>query len=53
MEYLERFTVNYANNWLDYSITIIDPETFSEPARDDQRLLALGEAIEPYNCQTD
>jgi hypothetical protein len=53
VEYLERFTINYANNWLDYSVTITDPETFSEPARDDQRLLALGEAIEPYNCQTD
>ncbi len=53
VEYLERFTVNHANNWLDYSITITDPETFTEPARYDQRLLALGEEIEPFNCQAD
>ena len=53
VEYLERFTIDQANNWLDYSVTITDPETFSEPARDDQRLLALGETMKPFNCQAD
>ena len=53
VEYLERFTVNHANNWLDYSISITDPETFTEPARYDARLMDLGEAIEPFNCQAD
>jgi len=51
VEYLERFTIDRANNWLDYSITITDPPTFSEPARDDQRLLALGETMKTYDCQ--
>jgi hypothetical protein len=53
VEYLERFTIDYANNWLDYAVTIIDPENFSEPARDEQRLLALGDTMKPFNCQVE
>jgi hypothetical protein len=53
VEYLERFTIDYANNWLDYAVTIVDPETFSEPARDEQRLLALGDTMKPFNCQAE
>lgn len=30
--------------------TVTDPETFTEPATIEGHWLALGEAIEPYQC---
>ncbi len=47
----ERFALSADQRRLDYHVTIVDPATFSEPATYDTSWLALGESIEPYNCE--
>jgi Family of unknown function (DUF6152) len=47
----ERFTLSQDEKRLDYRMTIVDPLAFTEPATYETAWLALGEAIEPYNCE--
>lgn len=50
-EIVERFTLSEDQSRLDYHITTTDPETFTEPATISGHWLALGETIEPYECE--
>ncbi len=50
VELLERFTLSEDQSRLDYHLTIEDPATFTGPATLKTHWLALGEAIEPYEC---
>lgn len=51
VETLEEFTLGMDQERLDYHITITDPDTFTEPATLDLYYLALGESVEPYECE--
>ena len=51
IEILERFTLSEDERRLDYRVTILDPETFTGPATIEAHWLALGETIEPDECQ--
>ena len=51
VELLERLTLSEDQSRLDYHLTITDPATFTGPATLETYWLALGEAIEPYECQ--
>jgi hypothetical protein len=48
---VERFTLSRDQSRLDYHLTVIDPGTFRESATYERYWLALGEAIEVYDCQ--
>ena len=50
VEIVERFTVNDAENRLDVYIGITDPATFTGPASLEFHWLALGESVQPYEC---
>jgi len=50
VEMLERFDLSDDQARLDYTLTITDPATFTEPAVYQRHWLALGAAIERYNC---
>lgn len=50
-EVIERFTLSEDQSRLDYHITTVDPETFTEPAIISGHWLALGEEIKPYECE--
>ena len=50
-EVVERYTLSDDQSRLDYFITTIDPEIFTEPATIKGHWLALGESIKPYNCE--
>ena len=51
VEMLERFTVSDDQTRLDYTLTVTDPLTFSEPAVYERYWLALGESVRRYDCQ--
>jgi hypothetical protein len=51
VEMVESFTLLDDGARLDYSLRISDPETFSEAAVVDRYWLALGEKVEPFDCQ--
>ena len=48
---VERFTLSEDETRLDYRITVTDPYTFTEPATVSGHMVAIGESIEPYDCQ--
>ena len=51
VEIVERFTFSEDDTRLDYSATITDPATFTEPVvLDTYRVWAPGEVIAPYDC---
>ncbi len=51
VEIVERFTFSADESRLDYSATITDPATFTEPVvLDTYRVWAPGEVIAPYDC---
>ena len=52
-EVTERYTLSADQSRLDYQITTIDPQTFTEPATISGHWLALGEQIVPYECEAD
>ena len=51
VETVERFAVSQDQERLDYRITITDPVTLTEPAVIERYWLALGETVEPFECQ--
>ena len=51
VEVVERYTLSEDQSRLDYQITTTDPATFTEPATISGHWLALGEAIESYECE--
>ena len=51
VEILERFELSDDQSRLDFDITVIDPATFTRPARMNGYWLALGESILRYDCQ--
>ena len=50
-EVTERFTLSDDQSRIDYHITTVDPVVFTEPATIAGHWLALGEEIEPYDCE--
>ena len=50
-EVVERFSLSDDQSRIDYHITTTDPVVFTEPATVAGHWLALGEEIEPYNCE--
>ena len=50
---VEHFTLSEDQSRLDYHLTIVDPETFTEPAIIELYWLALDETVEPYDCEID
>jgi hypothetical protein len=50
-EVTERYTLSADRSRIDYQITTIDPQTFTEPATISGHWLALGEEIVPYECE--
>lgn len=50
-EVVERYTLSENQSRLEYFITTIDPETFTEPATIKGHWRALGESIKPYKCE--
>ena len=50
-EVTERFTLSDDQSRIDYHITTVDPAVFTEPATISGHWLALGEEIEPYDCE--
>jgi hypothetical protein len=49
---VERFTVSGDGSRLSYTLTVTDPETFTEPARATRAWLARdGEQLLPYDCK--
>ena len=51
VEIVERFTFSEDDTRFDYSATITDPATFTEPVvLDTYRVWAPGEVIAPYDC---
>lgn len=50
-EVTERFTLSDDQSRIDYHITTVDPAVFTEPATIAGHWLALGEEIEPYDCE--
>ena len=53
MSIVKRFSLSDDHGRLDYHMTVIDPETFTEPATYETYRLALGEKVERYDCQAD
>ena len=51
VEIVERFSLSDSENRLDYRVTISDPLTLTEPAVIERYWLALGETVEPFECQ--
>ncbi len=51
VETVETFVVSQDQERLDYRITITDPVTLTEPAVIERYWLALGETVEPFECQ--
>lgn len=51
VEIVERFTLSDDQTRLDFDITVIDPATFTRPARLRGYWLALGESILRYDCK--
>ena len=51
VEMVETFTLSADQTRLDYRLTVTDPDTFTAPAVYERYWLALGEAIELYDCQ--
>lgn len=51
VEIVERFALSDGETRLDYHIKITDPATFTEPAVIERYWLALGETVEPYECE--
>lgn len=50
---LERFTVSDDGRRLAYTLTVTDPQTFTEPARATRAWLARdGKRVLPYDCKT-
>ena len=49
--FIERFTLSDDESRLDYEITATDPHTFQEPVTMSWNWLALGEKVEPYECE--
>lgn len=47
----ETYSSSSDGNRLDFSVTVTDPATLTEPARIEGHMLALGESVEPYNCE--
>ena len=51
MEIVERFALSEDETRFDYSATITDPATFTEPVvLDTYRVWVPGEVIAPYDC---
>jgi hypothetical protein len=50
VEVREEFRVSADESRLDYSMTVIDPVMFLEPATVTTHWLALGEQLETYDC---
>ena len=50
-EIVERFVLTEDETRLDYLITVTDPYAFTEPATVSGHMVAIGEAIERYDCQ--
>ncbi len=48
---VERFTLTDDQTRLDYHITVTDPYAFTKPATVSGHMVAIGEAIERYDCQ--
>lgn len=49
---VERFTVSADGQRLAYTVTVTDPEVFTEPARASRKWVAKdGVELLPYNCQ--
>ncbi len=48
---VERFTVSENQSRLDYQLKVTDPSTFTEPAVYERHWLALGEAIQRFDCR--
>jgi hypothetical protein len=46
----ERYVLSEDQSRLDFSITVTDPNTFTEPARFEYYWLALGESFDSYAC---
>ena len=51
VESVERFSLSDDGRELTYHLTVTDPETFTEPATMERKYLALGETVEPYECE--
>ena len=51
VQVVERFTLSKDQSRVDYHMTITDPATFTEPATSQRYWLALGEKIEPFDCE--
>jgi len=51
VEAVERFSLSEDGRELIYHLTVTDPETFTEPATMERKYLALGETVEPYECE--
>lgn len=51
VEIVERFTLSEDQTRLDFDITVIDPTTFTAPAKLRGYWLALGDTIPRYDCQ--
>lgn len=50
---VERFTPSVDGNYLNYTMTVTDPETFTEPVElTSTRKWRPGEQVRPYNCTT-
>lgn len=50
---VETFTLAQDQSELAYRRTVVDPLTFTAPATAEARYLALGEMIEPFDCQSE
>ena len=51
VELLERFAMNGEQTRLDYTLTVTDPETFTEPLTGRRNWIWVpGEAVEPWEC---
>ncbi len=48
---VERFALSADQARLDYELTVTDPMTFTEPAAYERYWLALGESVQPFDCQ--
>lgn len=51
VEVVERYTLSEDQSRLDLHISTTDPATFTEPATVSSHWLALGEDIQPYECE--
>ena len=51
VEFVETFTLRDNGGRLDYLVKIADPATFTDVATVDRYWLALGETVEPFDCE--